>query len=475
MVKKSIYILAAFAAITFNSCKSDFDEPAYSAGTANFTTYVAVGNSLTAGYQDNALSLAGQQNAYPAILSSVFSKVGGATEFNTPYLTGVDASNGVNPAPSGPNFFRTLSKLILKKDVMDCLGNKSLAPSLFAAPIDNNQAFYFTRVDSTGKKHFHNMGVPGAKVRDVINTLYGNALLGGNPFYGRFATNPGTSSMLSDAASANPTFFTLWIGNNDVLGYATAGGTGAIGGLLPSDITPVDSFESAYANIVNVLTSNGAKGACANIPDVASVPFFTTVPYNAITLTSQAQVDGLTAAWAGYNQAATGAGLPLITWKLGPNPMVIKDASFPISGIRQIKPTELVCLTIPQDSLKCANWGTAVPIESFYVLTDAEIANINTYTNQYNTIIKKYADMKGLAYVDMRNYFKTFVDGNIIFNGVTYTTEFVKGGVFSLDGVHPNQRGYALIANEWIRNINSKFGSNLPGVDVNNYAGVLFP
>ncbi len=260
MVKKSIYILAAFAAITFNSCKSDFDEPAYSAGTANFTTYVAVGNSLTAGYQDNALSLAGQQNAYPAILSSVFSKVGGAKEFNTPYLTGVDATNGVNPAPDPGNFLRTVSKLILKKDLIDCLGNKSLGPSLFAAPIVNNVSFYTDRVDTTGKKHFHNMGVPGAKVRDVISTLYGNVLFGGNPFYARFATNPGTSSMLSDAAAANPTFFTLWIGNNDVLGYATAGGTGTIGGFLSSDITPVDSFESAYANIVNVLTSNGAKG-----------------------------------------------------------------------------------------------------------------------------------------------------------------------------------------------------------------------
>lgn len=63
----------------------------------------------------------------------------------------------------------------------------------------------------------------------------------------------------------------------------------------------------------------------------------------------------------------------------------------------------------------------------------------------------------------------------MVFNGVTYTPEFVKGGTFSLDGIHPNMRGYALCANYWIECINAKFGSNIPQVDVNAYPGIKFP
>jgi len=46
-----------------------------------------------------------------------------------------------------------------------------------------------------------------------------------NPYFIRFASSPSTT-VIADAAGQSPTFFTLWIGNNDVLSYATAGGDG---------------------------------------------------------------------------------------------------------------------------------------------------------------------------------------------------------------------------------------------------------
>ena len=52
---------------------------------------------------------------------------------------------------------------------------------------------------------------------------------------------------------------------------------------------------------------------------------------------------------------------------------------------------------------------------------------------------------------------------------------FITGGAFSLDGVHPNGRGYALIANEFIKAINAKFGSTIPYVDVTAHPGIIFP
>ena len=63
----------------------------------------------------------------------------------------------------------------------------------------------------------------------------------------------------------------------------------------------------------------------------------------------------------------------------------------------------------------------------------------------------------------------------IQFDGVKYNASFIRGGSFSLDGVHLTGRGYAIIANEFIKSINSTYGSTLPQVNVNNYSGVTFP
>ena len=71
-------------------------------------------------------------------------------------------------------------------------------------------------------------------------------------------------------AAATPTFFTNWLGNNDVLGYATAGGAA-------SSLTPTADFTTKNGKIVDALTASGAKGLVVTIPDVTNIPFFTTV------------------------------------------------------------------------------------------------------------------------------------------------------------------------------------------------------
>ena len=64
-------------------------------------------------------------------------------------------------------------------------------------------------------------------------------------------------------------------------------------------------------------------------------------------------------------------------------------------------------------------------------------------------------------------------NGGIPSNGYILTADLVTGGAFSLDGVHPNSRGYALIANEFLKAIDAKYGSNFEAsgnlVDISNY------
>ncbi len=66
------------------------------------------------------------------------------------------------------------------------------------------------------------------------------------------------TTVLADAVAQNPTFFSLWIGGNDVLGYATSGGDGLnqTGNLNPAtyggnDITDPNVFASVYSTLVN--------------------------------------------------------------------------------------------------------------------------------------------------------------------------------------------------------------------------------
>ena len=62
----------------------------------------------------------------------------------------------------------------------------------------------------------------------------------------------------------------------------------------------------------------------------------------------------------------------------------------------------------------------------------------------------------------------------LVSNGYTMTSTYVTGNSFSLDGVHPSPKGYALIANKFLEAINTKYGSNFKGVNLGQYR-ILFP
>ena len=120
--------------------------------------------------------------------------------------------------------------------------------------------------------------------------------------------------------------------------------------------------------------------------------------------------------------------------------------------------------------------GITYPLEDKYVLTKSEVAQVTTATNAYNTQIKALAEAYGLAFVDTNaKMVELGKSSGIQYNGVNYSTTFVTGGSFSLDGVHLTGKGYAVIANEFIKAINAKYKSNLHQVNPNNYSGVKFP
>jgi lysophospholipase L1-like esterase len=436
------HIIALLAIGAISGCKPDIKPDTPFANGVNFSRYLAVGNSLTAGYSDGTLYRSGQVNSYPAMLADQFRYVGGG-EFKQPLLPGEYGFPG--------------AKLVLGH-ATDCMNVTSLAPVPYTGSADTGGSN--TNISAQGP--FNNFGIPFIRVVDYNTPGYAPFSASvGLPYAMRMFSNPGATA-LSEAMMVNPTFFTNWLGTNDVLGYALSGGEGNPAPPHPFNISDINAFKSGYDTVVKALISAGAKGALINIPDVHSMPFFTTIPANGLVLDTNSA--------AGLNVAYVGTG---ITFHTGANYFIVEDALAP-AGRRHLKPGELILLSLPQDSLKCGGWGTVKPIPEAYVLSEDELMNISSATTAFNNHIHDEAIKYKLAYVDMNGYFKTLMSG-IKFNGVDYNTQYITGGAFSLDGIHLTQRGQALAANQIISTINAYYGSTVPLVDINKYDGIRFP
>jgi hypothetical protein len=437
--------LVILGTIAFAACKPTIDAPSYSKGSINPTTYVSIGNSITSGYADNALYYNGQLVSYPNLIAQQLKLVGGGN-FKQPLMS--PGSVGIGSSQN--------SRFVLGY-ATDCLGATSLMPVPYASTGD--VAALGTSVYAS-EGPFNNMGVPGAKSFHVLFPGYGNVSAGGNPFFYRMASNPSSTSIMADAMAMNPTFFSVFIGNNDVLAYAMNGGAS-------DSITSQATFSASINGIVNALTSGGAKGIIGNIPDIINLPYFTTIPWNGLAL-RQGQADTLNAFMP------DGSGGSLYNFHAGNNAFVIADPSVPFLGKRQILPGEYILLNTPLDCVKCHYLGTLVPIPNMHVLTKAEVAQIESAIASFNGVIQATASAKGLALVDV-NGFMNKTNKGIVYDGVALNTQFVTGGSFSLDGIHLNPIGNALLANEFIKSINSFFGATIPQVDATKYRGVVFP
>lgn len=438
---KKLYILGLMAFVA--SCKPNIEPEKPSKGDGvDFSSYVAVGNSLTAGYADNSLYRSGQENSYPSMLAEQFKTVGGGV-FRQPLLPG--------------EYGYPSAKLVLGSRQGPCDTTASLAPIPYTGALDTVGSS--TNIFNTAGP-FNNMGIPGIRCVDFVIPGYGYL----NPYARRMFVSPTGSRPVDEVMVAKPTFFTLWIGSNDVLGYATSGGEGPAAPGGTNRISNVDQFNAAYDSVLSNLRRNGAQGVLLNIPDVTSIPFCTTIGAKSLML-SKNDANLLNNA---YN--ALGG---FIRFSEGANYFIIEDSTVP-TKFRHIKEGEYILLSTPQDSIKCKGWGTKKPIPGKYVLTGDEVAKIKTATAAFNNIIYLMARRENLAMVDMNSYLKTLQSG-ITFNGATFNANFVSGGAFSLDGVHLTPRGYAMVANQILMAINNKYKSTIPMVDVNKYKGIQFP
>ncbi|MCD6012067.1 MAG: hypothetical protein K0Q79_1929 [Flavipsychrobacter sp.] len=466
---RKVYAIGAIA-LMFAACRPSVSitTPPSPGPTLNFNNFLVVGDDYSGGFSDNSLTVRGQLNSYPQILFEQFSKIpdprGAKGPFIMPWL---ESDNGY-PGP----------KKVLGYWVNSCDHTDSML-----APIDypnflmhaNDDLPYLSGVNNNQVNNISVMGIrmadyPVANYANLVEASYG--LPYARRFYFDLAATP-HAELKHRVDVLFPTVFTMWLGINDVLGYALYGGQGdGTGNALeqsgkffnPRDITRIGAFDSAYRAALNEVSRTGANGALINVPDITLLPFFNVIKSNGLIVPTHTLADSLRIYWGGFGITAefdTGIA----------NQFMIRDHN---GHVRQSVPGELILMTCPLDSIKCAGWGTTFPIPDTFVLTTDEIQFIRTATDRYNYTIRQEALLHHLAYVDMNAYFKTLPAGSP-FNGISYSNEFIYGGFFSLDGLRPTQRGNALIANEIIKAMNHFYGSTVNTVDANKYRGVDFP
>lgn len=513
---KHLVLLTTGAGLIF-SCDPKIDEPTPTTeGKIDVSNYISIGNSLTAGFASNGLFREGQKYAYPILIAEQFKQAGGG-EFNAP-LFPEDQKNGTG-------YLR-----------LDGFYNPS-SPILTSVPADPNAVagkspFAYNpslNPDSIVLKPYegptnHNYGVPGIRVADLETVGYGYP----NSYFGRMLTEGEkmTTSYSAKVLAQKPSFFTCWLGNNDVLGYSTAGGYVDLG-----KITPAAEFQMKYTNFINALvaTEKQPKGVLANIPDVTSIPFFTTVtPSVKSALVSK----GVPAFYEfKFDSIFQNTVIPALV-NPDPNVVILDPAkSFPWPTSRmgslnsvtgKIEGDVFLTLTfspyasllgkpsgkawkdiihklvntfvlpspfdqLPKDLLEASVWTKSGldttqlfgfhpknPIPDVFVLNPNETARARAAVSAYNEIIKNLATVKNLGHVDANTFLSNITRG-AYYDGIATSTSFISGGAFSLDGVHLTPRGNALAANEFIKAINAAYGTKITVLNPGQYKGVIFP
>jgi lysophospholipase L1-like esterase len=412
--------------------------PAFAArGRADFTVFVAIGDSYGAGVESGSLNANHQPFSWPAVIA----RQAGVADFQQPLVT----FPGIPPG--------------IELQLVDVV---SFPPVILPAsgagqPVNLNLP-----------RPYNNLSVPGATVTDVI-TLKGNEQ---NPTstaaqFARFILR-GLGTEVEQAIGLHPTFIVIWIGGNDLLGSVLAG--------TPRALTPTDTFRASYNRMLDALVAFAPDAGIVvgNLPtSPAALPFLTTVP--PVLINPQTRLPVLLQNGQPiFFIADLGGGT---IGQLTPGSAVLLPCSVQIAtgfGIPEALKADPRFANLP-------NIGKPLPDQC--VLTPAESAQIIARATEFNQVINDAASSRNIPVADINGLFDKFPlksdgTGGYRVGPFLFTSAYITGGIFSLDGFHLTDLGYTLFANQYIRTINQAYGTHIPVAPITTLMannGAFFP
>src|SRR2546426_6100933 len=201
-----------------------------------FARYVSMGNSITAGFQSGGILDSTQQQSYAVLLGRAM-----RSPFYSPLLTRPGC-----PPPFTNVFTQT-----------------RFTPTGY--PPSTGTSCYLRKIPAIPPPFISNTAVPGAEVIDIYKNL--DPTSNANSLTQFFLGGLTQTQMME---RAHPTFVSVWIGNNDVLGAATNSANAADSTL----ITPVVTFQANYGAMLDSIAAVAPQGVIligvANVATVAN-------------------------------------------------------------------------------------------------------------------------------------------------------------------------------------------------------------
>jgi lysophospholipase L1-like esterase len=307
-----------------------------------------------------------------------------------------------------------------------------LVPTPIVAPKADNAGA--PRNSALGRS-FNNLAVPTATTAEALSRTTDNGGFHDLVLRGR-------GSQVAQVVAARPSFVTVWIGNNDVLSGVIRGR--AVEGVT---VTPAADFRAAFQQVISAVRATGARVVAANLPDVTAIPYATTL--QRVVVNPQ----------TGEPVLVNGQPVPLIgpAGPLPPGTLVTLAAGTLLAQGHGIPTTA---------------GGRGTPLPDEVILDPGEVSFLQDRVNANNQAIAEICQAAGVPVVDVNAFYRAVLSGGYTLGGVVLTNSFLRGGIISLDGVHPTELGYAILANEWIRVINEA-GGDLEPVNLAPYTGLV--
>lgn len=425
----SIIILGILGCEDYNKLTA----PEINLGSADFSRFVSIGDSYTMGEQSSSVFLSAQMYSFGNNIAKQVGTTYAQATFSEPGTAGRLEIASLNPFTTYTN-----------------PSQGSPTNLTYPAP-------------------YNNLGIKGAFLYDVLNarsasTCYTSNFGVPNPLFD--AVLRGFGTQLELAIAQQPTLITLWIGNNDILAFATRGGL-----FPPTDPTV---FQAQYTQLLTALNSTGAKIVIGGIPNALVFPYFNTVgPGVGQAIQSIPGAVGLVYQTTGV------PGVDVAT----PTDLINKTIKITLSGssaaglLGDTTGKYYIDNNIPvPPGVNIAFPFGLTPENPFpnnLVLDPTEIAAYLALRDGYNQIITGLASSFGYSLINWDNLFNQLSGGGLTINGVEFSSTYISGNFFSLDGIHPTSQGYGIIANEFIKAINNKYGASIPLVDVSAIPGSL--
>jgi lysophospholipase L1-like esterase len=440
--------LLTFIALSIIGCEdfTDLTEPSIDLGSANFSRFVSIGNSLTMGEQSSSVYQAGQIYSFGNII---------AQQVGATYVQAIFSDPGTGGRLEIANFN---------------IVNGSPVPVIYENPNTGSPT------NLTYPAPYNNLGIKGAFLTDVLNatnatTCYTNNLPPPLNIYN--TPNPlfdvvlrGLGTQLELTIAQQPTLITLWIGNNDILAFATRGG------LFPP--TSVSNFQTQYTQLITALHTTGAQIIIGGLPNGLLTPYFNTVgPQVGFAIQGIPSAQGLV-----YRAYDLSIAIATATELINKTTLITLSGSSAagLLGDQTGKYYSENGIPIPPEVNTAYPFGLTPenPFPNGLVLDPTEIGYYLAYRDGYNQIISTLAAQFNYYVINWDGLFSSLASSSgLEVNGITFNANYVSGNFFSLDGIHPTSQGYGIIANEFITAINSKYGSSIPAVDVSTIPASL--